>query len=303
MAYYGEVMCQQKYKSSRLPCKNVAYYNYQNELRCGVHSKKDTRVKLPINPNKIENDKKKKEEIEKKINDAKIYNKENGLKGTVRVSKIRMMKNPEQIDGYLNVFPNFMHGNRKDGYGCATLSPKSIGPISSHKLPLAHNLENFHQFSKFYEFEIDKESGIIKQDALQNRINGFNDKKPHRHKFNKGSIANSKALFSMYYDKHGNERRYTYVQSRYFYCYWYEKLVKELDEYKYLVNEINNGLNINICGYDGYQPTTSLYEHYLDGSRPFGHELVLYTMLVEIPDNYPWKLYYEQHEEIYKDVI
>lgn len=297
--YYGESICQKKVKSNGQPCKNLAYYIQDDIISCGVHSKKNSRVKLSINPNKSENDRKAKEQIEKDIKDAKMRNKVSGVKGDIKVSKMKMMKSPESIKGYLNVFPNYLHANRKDGYGCATLSPKSIGPIRSHMLPNAHNLENFHQFSKFYEFEVNAD-GKIKQDALDTRIKGFNDKVPHRHKFDG---VKDKALFSMYYDKNGNEHRYTYVQSRYFYCYWYEKLVPLLDEYKFLVNEIRDGLNINICGYDGYQPTMSLYEHYLDDSRPFGHELVLYTMLTTKEEEYPWRIYYQKNSDIYEGVI
>src|ERR1700747_2820319 len=105
---------------------------------------------------------------------------------------MKMMKLPETIKGYLNIFPNYLHANRKDGYGCATLSPKSIGPITAYGLPVAQNLENFHQFSKFYEFEVDPITNKIKPDAIQYRIKGFNDKVPHRHKFDN---VKDKALF------------------------------------------------------------------------------------------------------------
>ena len=41
----------------------------------------------------------------------------------------------------------------------------------------------------------------------------------------------------MYYDKDGKEHRYTYIECRYFYCHWYEKLLKETNDYKELVNK------------------------------------------------------------------
>ena len=67
-----------------------------------------------------------------------------------------MMKKPELIDGYLNVFPNYKHQNRKDGYGCAKLSPKSLGPVNHGmpNLPIAKNIENYHQFAKFWDYSI-----------------------------------------------------------------------------------------------------------------------------------------------------
>ena len=56
-----------------------------------------------------------------------------------------------------------------------------------------------------------------------------------------------------------------------------------------------------ICGYDAYQPDPAkLYEHYCDPSRPFGHELVLYTLLsVKDREDYPWRRYYREHSELY----
>lgn len=52
---------------------------------------------------------------------------------------------------------------------------------------------------------------------------------------------------------------------------------------------LNEGFNLNIVGYDAYQPTKTLEEHYLDDSKPFGHELVLYTLLSTT--EYPWVKY------------
>ena len=45
----------------------------------------------------------------------------------------------------------------------------------------------------------------------------------------------------------------------------------------------------------------TLWNNYLDISRPFGHELVLYTLLVlENADDYPWNIYYKKHSNITK---
>ena len=41
-------------------------------------------------------------------------------------------------------------------------------------------------------------------------------------------------------------------------------------------------------------------EHYTSTDRPFGHEMVLYSMLtVEDPKEYPWNQYYLKHKELY----
>ena len=49
---------------------------------------------------------------------------------------------------------------------------------------------------------------------------------------------------------------------------------------------IDYGFNLRIVGYDGYNVTMPLEEHYKDISRPFGHELVLYSML---KDEFVWR--------------
>ena len=67
---------------------------------------------------------------------------------------------------------------------------------------------------------------------------------------------------------------------------------------------IKDGVNLNIVGYDGYNINMDLWTCYNDTSRPFGHELVLYTMLIEDTINkYPWNMFYEQHKKIYEGVI
>jgi hypothetical protein len=67
-------------------------------------------------------------------------------------------------------------------------------------------------------------------------------------------------------------------------------MVKKEYDYKYLHTLKDDGYNLQIIGYDGYNlqiigydgftPSDDLYSHYIDPSRPFGHELVLHTMLV-----------------------
>ena len=311
MTYYGEVNCQEKYKSGKnkdKQCLNNAYYKMGNKYLCGVHSS-TPRTKLPINPNKHENEQKKYENDLKIVKDYAKKNYENKLKGDIVVSKLKMMKKPEDIEGYLKVFPNYKHQNRKDGFGCSSLSPMSLGPIE-HKmpnLPIAKNLENYHQFAKFFAFEM--KNNVISNKAIKKRIEGYNDEKPHRHKFSLDTLKKHNdgvivPLFSMYYDKYGKEHRYGYIECRYFYCHWYEKLVSKQKDFKYLVKILKKGYNIQIVGYDGYNPTLNLYDHYLDPSQPFGHELVLYSMLyIDDPEHYPWNIYYEKHKDIYKDVI
>jgi len=308
--YYGEIDCQAIIKSKNKQCTNKAYFCCETLYLCGVHSKKHTDItRLPNNPDKklyLDNIIKERNKI---IEEYALINRNNNKKGDVTVSKLHMMKNPEYIVGYMNVFPNYKHQNRKDGFGCMKLSPKYLGPVEHGMpgLPPATTIENYHQFAKFWQFELDDNGNILEQ-YKNERIIAYTAP-PKRHKYDKKTLSQYNnniniPLFSVYYDKFGNEHRYTYIQCRYFYCHFYEILAKLQPDYDKLQNLIRDGYNINITGYDGYKPTRDLYSHYVDTSKPFGHELVLYSMLtIDEPANYPWNIYYENNRYIYDLVI
>ena len=308
--YHGETQCIDTIKSGARKgeqCTNNAYYVQNGRYLCGVHSKKELRSLLPKNPDAAAIKAKLLKERELLVVELA---ESTTSRGKVVCSKLRMMKEPDHIDGYLKVFPNYKHANRVDGFGCATLSPKSMGPIH-HKMkgiPTAKTLENYHQFSKIFPWEV--KGDTIKTSALELRKEGYRDPVPHRHKFDfkvmKEKLGGNVNVpkFSVYYSMSGEERRYSYIECRYFYCYWYTKIAKELPEYKKLRKLLRKGYHLQIIGYDGYPVTESLYDHYLDGSRPFGHEMVLYTLLtVKNETNYPWEVYRREHPEIYEDMF
>jgi hypothetical protein len=309
--FYGESICMEIVKSKKCSCTNLAYYKSPDDKYvCGVHSKKDNRAILLKNPDKKKNrlaEFKKRSKIEKK--EAKL-NRQNGTLGNIIITKLKMLKPPVYIEGYRLIFPNYKHQNRKDGFGCMKLSPKSLGPVIHNmpNLPIAENLENFHQYAKFWKFELDEE-GNIKEEYIKYRKNGYKNPVPMRHKYPKSYILkkNNKKLgqeFAMCYDQNGKERRYTYLESRYFYCHFYEKLAVKEKDFKTLQNSLKYGINLNIVGYDGYDVDKSLWECYNDVSRPFGHELVLYTLLtVKNPETYPWNQFYKENKELYNNVI
>lgn len=315
-AWYGKQVCEGVIKSTGKPCTNRAYYKDGGCLKCGVHSNKNTREKLPKNPNAQKEREEMLENRQLLVDKTTKKNKEEGKRGDVICTKLMMMKEPDHYDGYLKVFPNFKHGNRSDGFGCPSLSPKSLGPINHHmrfpdgtRIPKATNLENYHQFAKVFMGEMSKDDKISEK-CLELRKLGYEDKTPYRHKFEHPNFPDvvvkgnkNIPLFSVYYNKQGEERRFTYIQSRYFYCYWYEKLVKKEEDYKKLCKLLKDGTNLQIIGYDGYPVIKDLYLHYLDPKRPFGHEMVLLSMLVLKKQDYPWRVYYKSNEEIYRNII
>lgn len=299
LPYYGENQCQ------REGCSRNAYYVYENETNvlCGMHSRATKRRKFKLRPDPRLHEKRMKllAERETLVENAAHANRIKGATGHVIVAKLNMMKQPPHKDGYRKVFPNFKHQNRVDGYGCKALSPMALGPVQHGQdgLPDAMNIENYHQFNKVFPNEVDS-NGDPLPIFFERQLQGYLDRTPHRHKFplhmmkQLGQGNKNTPLFSLH-----DGKRYTYVESRQFYCKQYEMLAKETKEFKELQKMIADGINLMIVGYDGYQDgvTQPLMDHYLDPSKPFGHELVLYSLLViENPDDYPWNVYVREQQ-------
>jgi hypothetical protein len=264
------------------------------------------RTELPKNPNAAKNEEEQRKEHQKSVEVAAEKNKKEYKTGSVMVSKMRMMKKVEPESGYLSVFPNYKHANRKDGLGLPSLSPKSLGPVEHGMpdVPPAENLENFWQFSKAFAFEVDTQGNLLPL-FEEKRQQGFTDKTPHRQKYEKKVLSKystnvNKPLFSVFVDKQGEERRFSYIQARYFYCKIYEELAKKEKDFVKLQKLISEGYNLNLVGYDGYKVSDDLMWHYLDESQPFGHELVLYTLLTREEGDYPWNVYREENKKLYR---
>ncbi len=318
--YYAEIFCQGTYKSGKKKgesCGNKAYFDVDGTYLCGVHARGQG-IQLPKNPHKKE--KKQQELLDhndlcEKMADENLANNQ---RGNIEVAKLGMRKAVPHLDGYVKIFPNFKHGGRKDGIGLPSLSPMSLGPIEHGYpgIPFACNLENFHQGAKVFPGEVDVDNKLT-LDALAMRRKMYEDTTPYRHKFDVPYYTGNKPegknpnipLFAIHYTKEGEEVRYNYLESRYFYCHWYEKLVKREPDFAFLNKLLDEGFNLLIIGYDGYEVNDGsivevLWNHYNDTSRPFGHELVLYTLLVlDNPDDYPWNRYYRENSEIYMYVI
>ncbi len=275
--YYGELKCI-KTKGTGENCTNGAYYVGQ---LCGVHCKKDKRVLLPKNPNKKLNEdlKYKQEKIE--YDEVANKNKSENKKGIIVLEKLLMMKNPRDIKGFVKIYPNNKHGNKKDGIGLPELSPMRLGPVihGQPNMPPSQNIENWWQGSKVFVHELD-EDNEPKDIFYETQKNFFLDPIAHRHK------SKSKMAYSLHAID-GVLGKYKYIESRKFYCDQYIKLAKETESFKKLKNMMDNGYNLQIIGYDGFDIKSTdenvfklLKTHYKDPSKAFGHEAVLFCMLV-----------------------
>jgi len=161
----------------------------------------------------------------------------------------------------------------------------------------------------------------VKEAYKRIRCKIYEDPKPYRHKWSKKDLAAKAEAYnkninipkcSIYYTKDNKERRYSYLECRYFYCHWYERLAPHTNDFKALVKMRDEGISLNIVGYDGYVPSSDdkpidkdlLWVHYNDTSRPFGHELVLLTLLMlDDPKDYPWNRFYRENPVLYEGVI
>lgn len=286
MIYWGQIKCQGMKRDGE-KCGNGAYYLCDEKYLCGVHSRGKDREELEKNDSwkekSIEDDMKECERIAKE-------NKEKGIKGNVIVCKMDFRKNPDVPKGYVKVFPNRDHGGRKDGLGMPSLSPFNLGPVKhcypevvingeKVKIPNASCLESFHQFSKCYKDEVDKDENPT-EEFFECMVENF-QKEGQRHK-RKGE----KPLFSIFFNSKGKMKKFDYKLGRKLYCRLYVILSEQKKDLKKLKKMINDGYNIAICGFDGYS-IEDLEKDFKDLSKPFGHERVLYTLLKH-DGNYPW---------------
>lgn len=306
-AYHGECDC------THAPCKNKAYWSVGTDVLCGVHSKRNMaiRVALPKNPDAK---RVKAETVAARLAEAKVAQRANraaGRRGHVIVSQQKMMKTPPFEPGYIAVFPNAKAGHAKarsdGGIGASALSPMKLGPVEHGQpgLPPAKNLENFHQGGKVFASEVDAHDNPLPI-WYARRLAMYQDAEPHRHKLGHTRAEHVKAAgvserpgnpnhcrYVIFVDKDGQERRYTYGECRRFYCNFYERLAKQTEDFGKLQAMLDAGWNIQIIGYDGFSMgkagCSSITEAYADESVPFGHERVLYTLLVTSDDEpYPW---------------
>jgi hypothetical protein len=346
--YYGQVPCRGKTKEGK-KCQNKAYYEWQGSYYCGSHcrpSKCGDRKTLPKDPDAALNRRRELLLWHREVEEVALAKQAVGTHGHVVVGKLRMVKSPPHLPGYLAVFPNYRHGERVDGFGCSSLSPKSMGPVDHGMpgIPIALNLENYHQGAKIFSNEVKVRSGNeqeldsspfrwqILPEAIELRKHMYADPVPHRHKFDypqmKRLVAKSggihdatggdnvnRPLFSVFYHlKTGKERRYAYLQARFFYCYWYEQLSWGNTELEALRTKIRNGYNLHILGYDG-RPVVRrnknegmincLYRYYLNKEQPFGHELVLFSLLVlgRRSHHYPWNRFRRNCPGLYEGYV
>jgi hypothetical protein len=295
VVYHGDRRCSTMKKKDGFACTSGAYFRLPSgALVCGLHARGKGAEALPkhsaaelreksIALNNL---------AEGMVEGARTENQRLGRRGKLALAKMSMRKAAPSLAGYRRVFPNYYHGGRSDGLGVPSLSPMSLGPVHHGQpgLPDAQNIENLHQGNKVFSEEVVGDTPTPAFYAT--RLAMYEDEKPHRHKLDpKGKKHGNAPLFSVWVERDGTERHLTYVESRQVYCHFYETLAREQPYYQKLVELLDDGYNLLLCGYDAFAINGTIEEAYLDPSHPFGHERVLYTMLAHQAEknDLPWR--------------
>lgn len=143
-------------------CPASAKFKVGVSPRCGRHSRLGNRVDLPKDPMAAARKEAAQDAHDRTVEEARQANVAAGRPGRVTCTGNNnkgMAFVAQRVDGYRTVLPNHKHGNSKQGVGLARLSPKSLGPVPWDQpyTPQMLNIENMHQGSKVWLFEIDSE--------------------------------------------------------------------------------------------------------------------------------------------------
>ena len=168
----------------------------------------------------------------------KISNTNNKKRGNVRVGKLPYRWDPNPGSKKWPVVPGYKNINVCSGSQgiYKQLSPMRLGPIAG-----SQKMENLWQFSKVLESELDN-NGDPGQLFFDRRDEGFSSPKGIRRNPDKSPVQ-------FFYWK---GEKLNLVEAReQIYCNYYESLVVKTDAYRALEQLTEDGINIQILGYDG----------------------------------------------------
>lgn len=234
------------------------------------------------------------------ISQARELNREVGESGCVQCAKIAHFRAPKDVDkrwpmryGYKNI--NVCSSGTRP---FRDLSPMFLGPLritdvdadGNKREYTAENIENAWQFSKVWSDDVEPAgdaAGVIKREWFTWRDRGWADRKAHRWPRGKHGTSTANRNRPLFVHCSGERLPYEEARKR-LYIAWYEQLARASPAYAALDGLVKAGSNVQIVGYDGYDfhgergddgARRTLADCLADGSRPFGHELVLTAML------------------------
>jgi hypothetical protein len=226
---------------SEVEIKKTNTKNKNKKLKVGDDPEKATQLKQALKDHEVT------------VKAAQKENKKDKIPGKIRANKLphRLDKSIKdkswpKADGYKNI------GVCSGSPGIfKELSPMKLGPIKHDEagLPAAKNLENLWQYSKVFSGDVDAKGNILPS-WFARRKQGFSDPKPHRRA--KKLSPGEKTLYSYW-----KGEKLDYMEARRkIYCPLYAEYVVKTAAWTKLKEIMNDGYNIQILGYDGYDYTT-----------------------------------------------
>lgn len=156
-----------------------------------------------------------------------------------------------------------------------SLSPFFLGPVDLYDGYVSQNVENAWQFSKIYEFYLQRDNSIG-EDYFKWAKAGWNDSKAHRYPMGKG---NATPLYSYW-----NGEKLDYVSARKkIYIPLYSKAVKQTNAFLKLTEHYKNNKNICLWDFDAHGLEPGTFDYWDLWNNPkikVGHAYVL-AMLLE----------------------
>lgn len=293
-------------------CANLAHFSVQGpRYVCGVHSRKVVREKLRNLPTATL--KRQREAREAQMEEEQERCRQSVGVGQIRLIRLQQRRAPKIPEGFCPISPNAMGGQFTGSWAMLTLSPMKMGPIptemhhegkGAHALKEVPLLENLHQMRKAFAGEAKQENG--KWVPTETYWAGFEtavySNVPQRHKAS--SHKKNEPLCSFWALPSGELEAVDYITSRARYCALYALFAdKSEDESEFLTLRKwhDSGYHLAICGFDAFDlPTRESYKTdeafadellkvYENREHPYGHERVLYTMLLlENKALWPW---------------
>ncbi len=215
-----------------------------------------------------------------------------------------------------HVFVAFSCSPANQGFHCSVLAPQHLGPVPHRQpgLPDAPRLETYWRFGQCWPGELDDE-GVPRATFFERRRSAYDDwRTTPYHKFGAKRTQRERALVGqvnpwaarlfVHQALDGQERFYSHVEARYFFCCAYERLVWQQEAFHELLARRASGIDLVLFGVaNAFHESLPLHECYASTTQEFDYGHALLAMLtVAHPAQYPWHQYRRCHEARYEGV-
>ena len=281
---FTKIVTCQGHKKNGDDCINLSSFYYNGKYFCCVHKPKNNLtgkiIRLKVDP-QIAIDRQ--NAYMKHMKTVKKHDR----KGKIIMENLNFGTVPVYMDGCYMIFAN--KAPRHKGYGIhmPDLSPMIMGPII-HNKAVSRILENWWKSCKVYDFEIDHDSDSVKKTFYETQKKWMNLDKVNlkKSKFYPKEPKKSFDKVNMKFVLFPNDdKRYTYIDSRSVYVKLYKQYATKTVSYRKLVKLLNDGYDICLCSYNSIDTNNELSlsdikKRMNDPDKSFGHEFVLYSMLM-----------------------